>query len=68
MDIKFALNDQFEDSKTFDGLLHSENIYVMPKQVKYEDFIADGYEAIKRKKLGPSAVDKKKGAGKKDEV
>ncbi len=54
MDIKFALNEQFDDSKTFDGLLHTENIYVMPKEVKYEDFITEGYEAIKRKKLGPS--------------
>jgi hypothetical protein len=55
MDIKFALNEQFEDGKTFDGLLHSENIYVMPREIKYENFINEGYEAIKRKKLGLTA-------------
>jgi hypothetical protein len=52
-DLKFAINEAFEDAKKFDGLLHSDNIYVMPKEVKYEDYITDGYDKIKNKKLGP---------------
>jgi hypothetical protein len=52
LDLKFVLNEAFEDAKTFFGLLHTDNIYVMPKEVKYEDYISSGYDAIVKKKLG----------------
>lgn len=48
--MKFATNDQFEDSKQLTGLFRSDNLYVLPKEIKYDDFINSQFDEILKKK------------------
>ena len=58
-EFKFAnTTDLFEDSKLLQGLARADNIYVMPREIKYDDYINNQFEALKKqhaKKGGVSA-------------
>jgi hypothetical protein len=50
-DLRYAFSEIFEDGKDLQGLIRSNNIYVLPKQVKYDDYINNGYDALVKSKL-----------------
>ena len=45
-DFKFASNEQFEDLKTLQALTHSDNVYLMPREVKYEDYYNSQFDSL----------------------
>lgn len=51
LDLRYAFGEIFEDAKEISGLIRSNNIYVLPKQVKYDDFINQGYNDLVKSKL-----------------
>ncbi len=57
-DLKFASNDQFEEAKQLSGLIRSDNLYVLPKEIKYDDYINSQFdELLKKKNLLPASGD-----------
>ena len=54
-DLRYAFSDIFEDAKDLSGLIRNNNIFVLPKQVKYEDYINQGYENLVKSKLKKEA-------------
>jgi hypothetical protein len=38
-DLRYAFSEIFEDAKDVAGLIRNNNIYVLPKEVKYDDYI-----------------------------
>ena len=54
-DLRYAFSDIFEDGKDLTGLIRSNNIYVLPKQVKYDDYINQAYESLVKSKLKKDA-------------
>jgi hypothetical protein len=54
-DLRYAFSDIFEDSKELTGLIRSDNIYVLPKQVKYDDYINQAYDSLVKTKLKKDA-------------
>ena len=38
-DLRYASSEIFEDAADLKGLIRNNNIYVLPKQVKYDDYI-----------------------------
>ena len=50
-DLRYAFSEIFEDSNRLTGLIRNKNIYVLPKEVKYDDYITQGYNALVKKHL-----------------
>ena len=50
-DLRYAFTEIFEDSNRLTGLTRNNNIYVLPKEAKYEDSITHKYNAIVKKHL-----------------
>ena len=38
-DMKFGGSDQFEEGKQFQDLLSTDNVYILPKEVKYDEYV-----------------------------
>ncbi len=49
--LRYGFNDVFEDGRDLHGLIRHDNVYVLPKEVKYTDYINSGYEALVMTKL-----------------
>jgi hypothetical protein len=37
--MKFGGSDQFEEGKQFQDLLSTDNVYILPKEVKYDEYV-----------------------------